>query len=358
MVVDEVFIAEALREQGEAFPYKRAFLGDPAVLFDNLCSDTSLYFFEQGAHPSWTYPGCFPGHTWYVRVARGNYDKCDALADYFTEEPRVRSRVRGKYTAFETWEHYRRNDFDVLVSAAKAGVEANPQGVEKILRGNCASALKTFVLREAIYQLCYECTQFKPSLARAVLEFCSGHLGAARDLSVLDPCMGWGDRLLAALSLNVRTYVGVDPNPEVHVWDERALASLRAPGGTRVRNFCMPFEAASFSESFDVVFTSPPFFNYETYWCGSSIAERHQCAQRYERCGDWLRGWLVPFACKCLSLLKRGGLFVLHLSDTSAGSYCRELVSELESRGFPLRGTLAFQREKGRVFPLWVWSSE
>ena len=63
-------------------------------------------------------------------------------------------------------------------------------------------------LREELYNSVKECSSFK-SLNMIYL------IKLFNVKSVLDPSSGWGDRLIAAMSCNIR-YVGVDPNYLLH----------------------------------------------------------------------------------------------------------------------------------------------
>ena len=157
-------------------------------------------------------------------------------------------------------------------------------------------------------------TTFMPPYAKSIYE----HFNAE---SVLDPCAGWGDRLVgAAASSCVKKYVCFDPNRSLRPGYAK-LMELFGHSAVKLddehihfsNNFqchAQPFESGALeleSESFDLVFTSPPFFEYEMY---------NPLNPKYI---DWLKEFYTPLfiqACRCV---KFGGHVCIHIGDTSAG---------------------------------------
>ena len=157
-------------------------------------------------------------------------------------------------------------------------------------------------------------TTFMPPYAKAIYE----HFNAQ---SVLDPCAGWGDRLIgAAASSCVKKYVCFDPNRSLRPGYAK-LMELFGHSAIKLddehihfsNNFqchAQPFEVGALeleSESFDLVFTSPPFFEYEMYTPSNP---------KYT---NWLEEFYTPLfiqACRCV---KDGGHVCIHIGDTSGG---------------------------------------
>jgi len=168
-------------------------------------------------------------------------------------------------------------------------------------------------------------TTFMPGYAKAVYQY----FGAA---TVLDPCSGWGDRLLgASASSCVQTYVGFDPNKNLRPGYAELLresvgarvtgltaSSLRLSNGFQVHS--LPFEVGAprlvRDDSCDLVFTSPPFFDYEMY-----NPENPQYR-------DWLKEFYEPLFQQAARCVKPHGFVCIHIGDTSAG----EIVGFLKGR--------------------------
>jgi hypothetical protein len=312
------------------FPYKRLDMEPPEDLFARL-RERRLVVTRPGGQEPWTYgPSDLRFH-----IAEDAYYLCDALADYFTEPARVRARVRGRYSPYEMWRWYRDERPEELLSLAR--------------RRSTGQESATHLLREVVYDVSWECTQFKVSLARHVWQ----HLleGVPKPV-VLDPCAGWGDRLIGALSLPVERYVGLDPNGAVHPGLHEAAERFGGLGG-RAELHHLPLERLDevLDQDFDAIFTSPPFFDYEIY-----TEERGQSVLGFDTVEQWREQWLLPAVLRLWARLRPGGALALYLADTSAGSYCAWLVDALRARGLELTELVACLRgEDGHPLPLWIW---
>lgn len=109
--------------------------------------------------------------------------------------------------------------------------------------------------------------QFPPSSAKIIYS----HF---KPRSVLDPCFGWGDRFAAAVaSPSIVRFVGVDPRAGAAAGFQSqcdAYADYLPDRATMIQNSSFIQDtmenAALPSNSFDLAFTSPPYFNckYQT----------------------------------------------------------------------------------------------
>ena len=108
-----------------------------------------------------------------------------------------------------------------------------------------------------VFQLYYgTINQFRPVIAKWIYQRFSPRVG------ILDISAGWGGRALAAMSLGI-PYIGVDANEKLKPAYER-LQQLEP--GAKVRMIFRPAEEVSFANmSYDLVFTSPPYFMLEEY---------------------------------------------------------------------------------------------
>lgn len=99
---------------------------------------------------------------------------------------------------------------------------------------------------------------FKPWVARYIYEKLLPNGGV-----VIDPCMGWGGRLIGCMDLNIN-YIGYDLNPNVI----KSHNVLREFLGDKIMD--SSFEMAdSTTVDFpdgDLIFTSPPYDNTELYY--------------------------------------------------------------------------------------------
>ena len=161
-------------------------------------------------------------------------------------------------------------------------------------------------------------TTFMPMYAKAIYEY----FGATR---VLDPCAGWGDRMVGALSSTcVKRYVGFDPNIRLVPGYKRIQSDFGntateisaehiAFSGTHVAAdiYSVPFELSDSrlneSDKFDFAFTSPPFFDYEEYSVENPTYR------------DWYAEFYEPLFMITERHLAENAFFAVHIDDTSAG---------------------------------------
>ena len=142
-------------------------------------------------------------------------------------------------------------------------------------------------IRYAIYS--YGGTQaasnFRPAAVKSLVEI----LGGGR---VLDPCMGFGARLLGALSAG-SSYVGIDPCRKTVEGNKalmRALqnADVRTERVTLHRGCAEDVLGRQRFGTFNVAITSPPYFDLEIYDRGPD-----QSTARYPEFGAWLTHFLL-----------------------------------------------------------------
>jgi hypothetical protein len=111
-----------------------------------------------------------------------------------------------------------------------------------------------------------------------------------RAKKILDPCAGWGGRMIGAASIGAE-YHGFEPA-------RKTCKGLRMLGqflksfknGFSYKIECVPFEDAILGgKTYDVAFTSPPYYDTEIY----SDEPTNSC-NRYATFDDWCKGFYFP----------------------------------------------------------------
>lgn len=191
------------------------------------------------------------------------------------------------------------------------------------------------------------CDNFDVTIALAVYKL----FHAAR---VLDICAGWGDRLIAAIACGI-SYTGIDINEELFKGYDEIISSLTS--GSEAHKYRMihaPAESVVDSgRSYNVIFTSPPYFSSEVY----SHDERNT-----NRFNDDLSAWTCKFLLQALvnawQCLEDGGFLIIALNDSGKTAYT-ESVSLLIDICLPhslYRGCLGFKYPQHKdTHPMWVW---
>lgn len=158
-----------------------------------------------------------------------------------------------------------------------------------------------------------------------------------RKPDVLDPCHGWGGRLVGALLADVNSYVGIDPSPAAHKGVERTYDAFKDYTETRnVQLIQKCFEDVKLEdESFDIALTSPPYFDVEKY---DGAQTSHL---RYNDYKKWVEGFYTPLISKTYNALRQGGVFILQVGSQTY---------PLEKDGKRIAGDVGFVCEGVRTF--------
>ena len=152
-------------------------------------------------------------------------------------------------------------------------------------------------------------TKYRTVTSKAIVQF----FGAKR---VLDPCCGWGGRMLGTLAAAKDTaYVACEPDPNTFKGLKGILEDTAIPLAVRSRARVLekPAELGLSEllslEKFDLVLTSPPYFNLELYTAGDQSTTVHNTWE------DWTEKWLKPVILGCLACLKEGGVSCWSVKD-------------------------------------------
>ena len=157
--------------------------------------------------------------------------------------------------------------------------------------------------------------------------FADRYLPKDGDCLVVDPCAGWGGRLLGTLCVKRKakvTYIGIDPetrNQEAYetlqgLYNKYLKQELKAERQSEI--FYLPFErwikskqANSLFGKADLVITSPPYFVAEIY----NDKNLDQSANKYQKYEKWRDSFYKPLVQGAFDLLKPGGTFVLNIAN-------------------------------------------
>jgi len=129
---------------------------------------------------------------------------------------------------------------------------------------------------------------------------------------VLDPCHGWGGRLVGFLLSDAKEYLGVDPSPLQNNGVEKIKSAFLPLIDDKkdVKTICLPFEDANINKDYyDLAFTSPPYFDVEKYEGGK------QSRETYSNYESWKRGFYTTLFVKTYESLKVGGHFCVQVGS-------------------------------------------
>lgn len=150
-----------------------------------------------------------------------------------------------------------------------------------------------------IYNLYYGAISvFRPSVAMSVYS-------RFRPTSVLDFTMGWGGRLVGACALDVPHYIGIDSNTNLREPYRKMVSFLKPLSNTKTTLIFRDALSVDYNTlDYDMVLTSPPYFNIERY--------AHQPSRTKD---DWIGDFYEPLFKKTFAGMKRGGYYCLNIPE-------------------------------------------
>lgn len=201
-----------------------------------------------------------------------------------------------------------KGDKDSLDSALKQTTDAMMASLRFVLQG--APKFDKLVGGTLAVQGCRLPGEFPADLARDLYdELCP------KGGRVLDPCHGWGGRMLGfLLSTTASHYDGWDVDRLTWEGVRLMFKDLKAfaPIAKTAATFCQPFEEAKpKANSFDFALTSPPYFDVEKYGGDDSSWKR------YSDFDKWVAGFYSPMITSVAKALKPGAVFALQVGNQS-----------------------------------------
>jgi hypothetical protein len=130
--------------------------------------------------------------------------------------------------------------------------------------------------------------------------------------SVLDPCIGWGGRMIGALAAGA-TYTGCEPDPNTFRGLQGILADIQRTADIRnvPAEVCLPTLPTA---SVDMILTSPPYYTLELYTAGEQSVKPNMSWE------DWVQTWLRPVILECLRCLRPSGHSCWSVKNIKIGS--------------------------------------
>ena len=175
---------------------------------------------------------------------------------------------------------------------------------------------------------------FKPMIAKAVL--CK-----YQPKVMLDFTMGWGGRLVAACAMNLQEYIGIDLNTNLKPLYEKMKKTLKPLSDTKVSLHFR--DAATFDCSkldYDLVLTSPPYYNVEIYNKNDVMTEQ-----------EWKDKFYIPTFTNTFKYLKKGGHYCLNVPEYIYDDVCVPLLGKCQDK--MLLGLPEHKRKYNEFIYIW-----
>jgi hypothetical protein len=187
--------------------------------------------------------------------------------------------------------------------------------------------LKTFTSTAGV-------SNYRPAVAKAIISKYSRSKSVVVDFSA-----GYGGRLLGALALD-RQYIGIEVNKSQILGYRRMrraimTAGFELPASRFFRGRAEKTLTKIPTGSADLVYSSPPFFNWERYSTSSE-----QSYKRYDNYDRWRSEFLVPVIKQSIRILSKKGHLVLNVTAGNRLPTPYDVQSIAQRLGFTLVETL------------------
>ena len=245
-----------------------------------------------------------------IKSAWNDNLELNSLTDYFSEPCRIKCNFKYNPSPLEYWN---KNWQSILASLKKKHQSPTYHN-----------------LHEALYLHNKACNNFRISVCLEVLKI-------FKPKKWLDISAGWGDRLLSALlyaQIDAQTdkqfqmYCGVDPNPCLHPYYKEMIKTFDPLGQKEYILLQDGFETAKLPNTkFDLVLSSPPFFDLEIY--SKAISNS---LVKYKSEDSWFNGFLMPSLYKANDYLELGGYLVLYMGESQGTKYIPKMVELMNAK--------------------------
>ena len=143
-------------------------------------------------------------------------------------------------------------------------------------------------------------------------------------IAVLDPTMGWGGRLVGACALDLPKYIGVDANVHLDPLYREMCAFLQPRSKTNIELFFQDALTVDYAKlKYDVVFTSPPYYNIEIY---------RKKGQETKTKEEWNETFYKPLFEKTWSAMQSPGYYILNVPQEVYESSCIPILGKSQKK--------------------------
>jgi hypothetical protein len=123
--------------------------------------------------------------------------------------------------------------------------------------------------------------------------------------SILDMTMGWGGRLVGACALDIEKYTGIEINSNLYKPYKNMLKFLCGKTKTKVKLFFEDAVKFDYSKiDYDLVLTSPPYYNIEVYRKNKKMSKE-----------EWNENFYKPLFQNSWNNLKKGGYYCINIPN-------------------------------------------
>ena len=249
------------------------------------------------------------------------------ITDYFTHKCRSKCifNLREEKSIYDL---FQKNKKKIIYQFNKKGIE-----------------LTYHDINEYLYKNFSQCTNFNNTVVISLLKF-------LKPKKVLDFSAGWGDRLIGAIAYDCE-YLGIDPSNCLHPLYKKIIDTLCEKNKRKNYKIIKKgFENVNVKKNYyDLVFTSPPFFDLEIY-----ENSKNQSIKKFNTVEKWKNDFLFPSIKKSFDSLKNNKHLALYITDYKNNYYINDMKKYIRDElGYKYLGNLYWTKNKNNLRTIFVW---
>lgn len=246
----------------------------------------------------------------------------NSLTDYFTQKERIKCNFKNNKSPLN---YYNENKKELI--------KYYPKNIKEY-----------YTFNDIIFSNCKFCNNFRISVCLTILNM-------FKPRKWLDISAGWGDRLISAIlysnyNKDFQKYYAADPNPNLQKYYNKIIKTFKKSK----ENFTIiqdGFEYININDNFDLVLTSPPFFDTEIY-----SNDKHDSLIRLNNIKDWYNNFLIISIKKASQYLINGGYMILYIEIFDKEYNTKRMINDI-SKELEYIGTFYYIDTKLRGFYIW-----
>ena len=223
----------------------------------------------------------------------------DKLKKYTLEGYRISSTTRIGQKCMDYYTMYLIDNVKNYKGISFQG-QFTPENIKYALKKNRTQHSSTYVTEILRTLPCvggngFSVTAYKPTLTKAICDY-------YKATNVLDTCVGWGGRMIGAVASGAK-YTGIEPATETFAALKHICGDLKINNSVTLHNGAAETILPTLEGKFDLVITSPPYFNLEIY-----TDEESQSYKQTQTWEEWVDNYLTPWVYGALNLLDSNGV--------------------------------------------------
>lgn len=207
-------------------------------------------------------------------------------SNYYFQPYRVKTKI-GKWSHYSAWNDPEKRkqiiEIDKKINRDTPQIIGTPAGIQSAMRLSLGSVnqFKPYIAICAVYD------RFKPK-------------------RVLDISAGWGDRLIGAMAKNI-DYIGIDQNKKLEKPYTQMISDFKNNTTSNVRMIFEKSQDVDYSKlpPYDLIFTSPPYFDLEKY----------EGMETFKNKEDFIENYWKPTVIPAFKHLDKGGHMALNMPE-------------------------------------------